>query len=75
LEAEHAKERGPVCCISSELIYQWLMLEKEVSKDQEQEGTSLSQFKWVNLAIYSVGTRDAEKPSTGWKQKVQFHLG
>lgn len=25
-----------------------------MSKDQVQEGTSLSQIKWVNLAIYSV---------------------
>jgi hypothetical protein len=56
---------GPVCRISSELICQWLMLGKEVSKDQAQEGTRLSQFKWVNLTMCSVGTRDAEKPSTG----------
>jgi len=40
-----------VCRISSELIYQWLMVEKEVAKDQAQEGTSMSHFKWVNLAI------------------------
>jgi hypothetical protein len=66
---------GPVCRISNELIYQWLMLQKEVSKDQAQEGTSLSHFKWVNLARYSVGERNVEKPSTGWNKKVLFHLG
>jgi hypothetical protein len=66
---------GPVCRISSELICQWLMLEKEVSKGQIQEGTSLSHFKLVNLAKYSVGERNVEKPSTGWNQKFQFNLG
>jgi hypothetical protein len=50
------------------------MLEKEVSKDQAQEGTILSHFKWVNLAIYSVGERNVEKPSTRWNQKFQFNL-
>jgi len=66
---------GPVSRICSGLIYKWLILEKEVSKDQAQEGASLSHFKWVNLAIYSFGKRNVEEPSTGWKQKVQFHLG
>jgi hypothetical protein len=50
------------------------MLEKEALRDQTQEGTRLSYSKGVNLAVYSVGERNVEKPSTGWNQKVQFHL-
>jgi hypothetical protein len=51
------------------------MLEKEALKDQAQEGNSLSHSKGVNLAVYSVGERNVEKPSRGWNQKVKFYLG
>ena len=65
-KTKHRKE--PVSPISSGLIWQYILLDREMLKNQVEYGTKKSTFIWINLAASAAGNRNVEIPSTGLNQ-------